>query len=143
MRRLRRNSWRYFKSIFSRIDVIRTEGVSYLDFFEVGETSGLDVPVVWGPSDARRASERVSPAMAQEPFFYRSAGACPPRSPSSRCCLRSFRTYMSIEKRVVPFSRSFRTLIGNHADLSKHIKDLKDLRAFCVSAAIDIQVLQT
>ena len=49
---------------------------------------------------------------------------------------------MSIETRVSPFSRSFRTLTGNHADLSKTIKDLKALRAFCVSATIDIQVLK-
>ena len=35
---------------------------------------------------------------------------------------------MSIEKRAGPTSRSFRSLIGNHADMSKHIKDLKDLR---------------
>ena len=49
---------------------------------------------------------------------------------------------MSIEKRAGP-TRSFRSLIGNHADMSKHIKDLKDLKAFRVSAAIDIQVLQT
>ena len=50
---------------------------------------------------------------------------------------------MSIEIRAGPTARSFRSLIGNHADLSKHIKDLKDLRAFCVSATIDIQVLRT
>ena len=35
---------------------------------------------------------------------------------------------MSIEKRVVPFSRSFRTFIKTRADMSKSIKDLKDLR---------------
>ena len=50
---------------------------------------------------------------------------------------------MSIEKRVVPFSRSFRSLIKTRAALAKTIKDLKDLRAFCVWAAIDIKVLQT
>ena len=50
---------------------------------------------------------------------------------------------MSIAPRVVPFSRSVRTLIRNHADLAKAIKGQKALRAFCVSAAIDIQVLQT
>ena len=33
-------------------------------FSPVGETSGLDVPVARGPSDATRASERVSPALA-------------------------------------------------------------------------------
>ena len=37
---------------------------------------------------------------------------------------------MSIEKRVVPFSRSVRTLIKKHADLAKSIKDLKDLSVF-------------
>ena len=36
---------------------------------------------------------------------------------------------MSIEKRVGPFSRAFRSLIKKRADLAKHIKDLKDLRA--------------
>ena len=50
---------------------------------------------------------------------------------------------MSIEKRVVLFSRAFRSLIKKHAALAKTIKDLKDLRALCVSAAIDIQVLRT
>ena len=50
---------------------------------------------------------------------------------------------MSIEKRIVPFSRSVRTLIKIRAALAKVIKDLKDLRAFCLSAAIDIQVLRT
>ena len=34
---------------------------------------------------------------------------------------------MSIETRVVPFSRSFRSLIKKHAALAKSIKDLKDL----------------
>ena len=46
--------------------------------------------------------------------------------------LRSFRTLMSIEKRVVPFSRSFRSLIKTRA-ASKPIKDLKDLRALQVA----------
>ena len=67
------------------------------------------------------------PVPRERAFFYRSAGACPPRSPSSRCRLRSFRTYMSIAIRVVPFSRSFRTLIKTRAALAKSIKDLKDL----------------
>ena len=40
----------------------------------VGETSGLDVPVARGGSDATRASERVSPAMVQEPFFIVARG---------------------------------------------------------------------
>ena len=35
---------------------------------------------------------------------------------------------MSIAKRVVLFSRSFRSLIKTRADLAKPIKDLKDLR---------------
>ena len=34
---------------------------------------------------------------------------------------------MSIEKRVVPFSRAFRSLIKTRAALAKPIKDLKDL----------------
>ena len=35
---------------------------------------------------------------------------------------------MSIAPRVVPFSRSFRSLIKNTRGMSKSIKDLKDLR---------------
>ena len=50
---------------------------------------------------------------------------------------------MSIEICVVLFLRSFRSLIKNTRGMSKSIKDLKDLRAFCVWAAIDIKVLQT
>ena len=50
---------------------------------------------------------------------------------------------MSIAARVGQFSRSFRSLIKTRADMAKTIKDLKDLRAFCVWAAIDIKVLQT
>ena len=50
---------------------------------------------------------------------------------------------MSIEIRGGTMSRSFRSLIKNMRGLSKAIKDLKDLRAFCVWAAIDIKVLQT
>ena len=38
---------------------------------------------------------------------------------------------MSIEKRVGPFSRSFRSLIKTRADMAKPIKDLKDLRVLC------------
>ena len=60
----------------------------------------------------------------------RSAGACPPRCPSSSYVFRSFRTYMSIAARVVPFSRAFRSLIKPRAALAKSIKDLKDLRIF-------------
>ena len=40
---------------------------------------------------------------------------------------RSFRTYMSIATRVVPFSRSFRSLIKTTRRMAKSIKDLKDL----------------
>ena len=48
---------------------------------------------------------------------------------------------MSIDTRVVPFSKSFRSLI-KHAPHGKTIKDLKDLRALRLSA-IDIKVLRT
>ena len=41
---------------------------------------------------------------------------------------------MSIAARVVPFSRSFRSLITKHAPLAKPIKDLKDLRVLHVTA---------
>ena len=41
---------------------------------------------------------------------------------------------MSIATRVVPFSRSFRSLIKNTRGLSKSIKDLKDLRVLRVRA---------
>ena len=41
---------------------------------------------------------------------------------------------MSIEKRVVTLSRSFRSLIKTRAALAKHIKDLKDLRILGVRA---------
>ena len=64
----------------------------------------------------------------------RSAGACPPRWPSARCRLRSFRTYMSIAARVVLFSRAFRSLIKTRAALAKPIKDLKALRLLRVCA---------
>ena len=40
---------------------------------------------------------------------------------------------MSIEKRVVPFSRSFRSLIKKRG-ASKPIKDLKDLKSLRVAA---------
>ena len=49
----------------------------------IGEASGLDAPVGLfsvrsaGPSDAPRASERVSPAMAQEPLFSVARGPVP------------------------------------------------------------------
>ena len=49
---------------------------------------------------------------------------------------------MSIEKRIVPFSRAFRSLIKNTRRMPKTIKDLKDFRALCMPAAIDIQVLK-
>ena len=64
----------------------------------------------------------------------RSARDRPTRCPASNCVLRSFRTYMSIEKRVDSFSRSFRTLIKNTRNLLKHIKDLKDLGILLVCA---------
>ena len=41
---------------------------------------------------------------------------------------------MSIETRVAPCSRSFRTLIKTRTDLAKPIKDLKDLRVLRVCA---------
>ena len=72
----------------------------------------------------------------------RSAGACPPRSLSSSYVFRSFRSLMSIEKRVCPFSRSFRSLIEKQRSVSKFIKDLKDLKSFRIAAAIDMQDLK-
>ena len=146
-----------------------------------GKTGGFGYRSA-GPSDAIRASERVSPAIAgegqtlvlpsvvcdrliaigsrsgdldlqEEALSYRSAGPglawrgpvprptlreavldtvgrgpVPRDRPSSSYVFRSFRTYMSIAARVVPFSRSFRSLIETHAALAKAIKDLKDLR---------------
>ena len=41
---------------------------------------------------------------------------------------------MSIEKRVVLFSRSFRSFIKKHAALAKSIKDLKALRVLRLRA---------
>ena len=87
-----------------------------------------------GPTDLKdvfsvartMARDRPSP-YGDVPFFPRSAGACPPRSPSSSYVFRSVRTYMSIEKHVVLFSRAFRSLIKTRAALAKPIKDLKDL----------------
>ena len=70
----------------------------------VGETSGFDFPVARGP--VPRVVHR------QERLF------------------RSFRTYMSIDTRVVTFSRSFRSLIKTRADMAKTIKDLKALSVF-------------
>ena len=49
---------------------------------------------------------------------------------------------MSIAARVVPFSRSFRSLIGKPRGLSKSIKDLKDLKALHAPRAIDIKDLK-
>ena len=49
---------------------------------------------------------------------------------------------MSTAARVVPFSRAFWSIIKKRA-ASKHIKDLKDLRALCMPSAIDIKVLRT
>ena len=64
----------------------------------------------------------------------RSAGACPPRAPSSSYVFMSFSTYMSIETRAGPTSRSFRSLIKNTRRMAKPIKDLKDLRILRVCA---------
>ena len=58
-------------------------------------------------------------------FFIVARGPVPRDLHRQEWCLRSFRTYMSIEKRVVLFSRS---LIKTRAALAKTIKDLKDLR---------------
>ena len=49
----------------------------HISMRSVGAPSGLDVPVVRGPSDATRASERVSPAMVQEPSFLVARGPVP------------------------------------------------------------------
>ena len=81
--------------------------------------------------------------MAQAPFFVRSAGACPPRCPASRYVFRSFRSLMSIAARVVPFSRSFRSLIKRQRGEPLHIKVLQTLGCSVMQAAIDIKVLQT
>ena len=58
-------------------------------------------------------------------------------SPHRMPCLqgtlfRSFRTYMSIETHVGPFSRSARTLIQQQPSEQRHIKDLKDLRGLLI-----------
>ena len=50
---------------------------------------------------------------------------------------------MSIEKRVVLFSRAFRSLIKKRADMAKSIKVLKDLGILCIASSIDIKVLRT
>ena len=67
--------------------------------------------VARGPSDAIRASERVSPAI----------------SIVKRWRFRSVSTYMSIAARVVPFSRAFRSFIKKRAALAKTIKVREDL----------------
>ena len=98
-----------------------------------------------GPTNLKRTRDVFSVARAmardRQPHYgksgrsgYHSAGACPRRALSSRYVFRSFRTYMSIEKRAVPMSRSFRSLIKTRAPLAKPIKDLKDLRVLCVRA---------
>ena len=74
IRRLRRNFWRYFKSIFSRTDVIHTEGVSYLDFFAVGETSGLDASLVGETSGSRCNTVSGQGCPSYLSRFFRSAG---------------------------------------------------------------------
>ena len=81
-----------------------------------GEGGGFSPPVARGPvprdcwSARAMARDRPSP-YGEGGVFYRSAGACPPRAPSANYVFRSFRTYMSIEKRAGTFSRSFRSLI--------------------------------
>ena len=96
----------------------------------------------WGARMPHAHPSEFPPHASHNTLAYRSAGACPPRSPSARGRFRSFRTYMSIEKRVVPFSRSFRSLIKTRAALAKTIKDLKDLSVLRDRDAIDIQVLK-
>ena len=57
-----------------------------------------------------------------------------PRSEQSffnGCLFRSFKTCMSIETHVGPFSRSARTLMCGRQDVKNHIKDLKALRVLC------------
>ena len=76
-------------------------------------------------------------------FFFRSAGACPPRWPSSSYVFRSFRSLMSIAACVGPFSRSFRSLIKWQRGEPRHIKVLQTLGCSVVQDAIDIKVLQT
>ena len=49
---------------------------------------------------------------------------------------------MSIAARVVPFPRSFRSLMFSAAMHLLHIKDLKDLRFFLVEVTIDMQDLK-
>ena len=50
---------------------------------------------------------------------------------------------MSIEKRVVPFSRSFRSLIKPQRGEPLHIKVLQTLGCTAMQDAIDIKVFQT
>ena len=103
---------------------------------EVSPTGGWPVPVARGPvpREFRYCVEIRRSLLRGMTSGSRSARACPSRSPSLRCCLRSFRTYMSIEKRAGPTSRSFRSLIKNTRRRAKHIKDLKDLRILRVCA---------
>ena len=111
-----------------------------------------------GPTDLRTvfsvaramARDKPSPYVDAGMLFSRSAGACPPRAfpvgetSWSRCAIfRSFRSYMSIEKRAGPMSRAFRSLIKIHAALAKPMKDLKDLGILCIASSIDIKVLRT
>ena len=60
---------------------------------EVSPT-GLDVPVARGPVPRARWSARAMARDRPSPYgeggvFFRSAGACPPRAPSSRCVFPS------------------------------------------------------
>ena len=50
---------------------------------------------------------------------------------------------MSIEKRIGPFSRSFRSLIQRQRGEPLHIKVLQTLGCAAMQAAIDIKVFQT
>ena len=74
---------------------------------------------------------------------YAHPSGFPPRSPPSSYVFRSFRSLMSIAARVVPFSRSFRSLIKWQRGEPLHIKVLQTLGCSVVQAAIDIKVLQT
>ena len=68
-----------------------------------------------------------SPYVKGKRFFIVVRGPVPRDLHRQEWRFRSFRTYMSIAARVVPFSRSFRSLMKTRAALAKSIKDLKDL----------------
>ena len=81
-------SRRYVKKII--------EDVSYINGIPVGETSGLDVPVGRGPSDATRASERVSPVIVQESFFIVARGPVPRERWITRALARETRSHARV-----------------------------------------------